>query len=187
MIVVRPVFILDASNYNQLAIAFIRGIKLTIFSLSDPPLNVQDIPHGMWLCHSCKMMKKMPIIKSGSVDSQLQQKADLGSDNSRPTTPVLTEQEIINGLPVFGPQNLVPTKNVLKRSNSAFSAARISVSSDTNTLERCPLKTLAEKLVPQTPMDELIRAATLMNPKQFELPREMCIFQQFPGDDKGLL
>lgn len=38
---------------------------------------------------------------------------------------------------------------------------------------------------PLTPMDELIRAAALMNPRQFELPREMSIFVQFPGTDRS--
>ncbi|XP_055323357.1 PHD finger protein 12 [Sitodiplosis mosellana] len=36
----------------------------------------------------------------------------------------------------------------------------------------------------KTPLDELIRAATILNPRQFELPREMAIFPQFPGDEK---
>lgn len=36
-----------------------------------------------------------------------------------------------------------------------------------------------------TPLDELIKAATIMNPRVFELPREMEIFSQFPGEDKS--
>lgn len=39
---------------------------------------------------------------------------------------------------------------------------------------------------PLTPMDELIKAAALMNPRQFELPREMSIFVQFPGADRSI-
>lgn len=34
-------------------------------------------------------------------------------------------------------------------------------------------------------LDELVKAASLLNPKQFELPREMTIYPRFPGDDKG--
>jgi PHD finger protein 12 MRG binding domain/PHD-finger len=33
-------------------------------------------------------------------------------------------------------------------------------------------------------MEELIKAAKLMNPRQFELPREMSIYVQFPGTEK---
>jgi hypothetical protein len=36
-----------------------------------------------------------------------------------------------------------------------------------------------------SPMEELIKAAKLMNPRQFELPREMNVYVQFPGTDKG--
>lgn len=38
-----------------------------------------------------------------------------------------------------------------------------------------------------TSLDELIRAASIMNPRQFELPREMEIYDQFPGTDKSEL
>lgn len=35
------------------------------------------------------------------------------------------------------------------------------------------------------PFDVLIQAASILNPRQFELPREMNIFPQFPGDEKS--
>lgn len=35
--------------------------------------------------------------------------------------------------------------------------------------------------------DELIRAAAIMNPRQFELPREYNFYTKFPGDDRGIL
>lgn len=37
----------------------------------------------------------------------------------------------------------------------------------------------------KSPFEELIRAASILNPRQFELPRELTIFPRFPGDDKG--
>lgn len=37
----------------------------------------------------------------------------------------------------------------------------------------------------KTPFEELIHAASIMNPRVFELPREMNIFTQFPGDDRS--
>lgn len=37
----------------------------------------------------------------------------------------------------------------------------------------------------RTPLEELIRAASILNPRQFELPRELNIFPQFPGDEKS--
>jgi len=35
------------------------------------------------------------------------------------------------------------------------------------------------------PMDVLVKAASSLNPKQFELPREMGMSIPFPGTDKG--
>lgn len=37
-----------------------------------------------------------------------------------------------------------------------------------------------------TPMEILVKAARIMNPTQFELPREMRIPCIFPGTDKGI-
>lgn len=37
----------------------------------------------------------------------------------------------------------------------------------------------------KSPFDELIKAASILNPRQFELPRELTIFPRFPGDEKG--
>lgn len=37
----------------------------------------------------------------------------------------------------------------------------------------------------RTPLDELIRAASIMNPRQFEIPRELNIYPQFPGDERS--
>jgi hypothetical protein len=37
------------------------------------------------------------------------------------------------------------------------------------------------------PMDVLVKAASALNPKQFELPREMGMSIPFPGTDKGKL
>jgi hypothetical protein len=36
-------------------------------------------------------------------------------------------------------------------------------------------------------MDVLVKAASALNPKQFELPREMGMSIPFPGTDKGTL
>lgn len=44
-----------------------------------------------------------------------------------------------------------------------------------------------EEIDLKSPLDELIKAATILNPRQFELPRELAIFPQFPGDEKSKL
>lgn len=42
-----------------------------------------------------------------------------------------------------------------------------------------------EKEVELTPMEILVKAAKIMNPRQFELPREMKVPFNFPGTEKG--
>lgn len=44
-------------------------------------------------------------------------------------------------------------------------------------------KTTQKKKI--TALDELIRAASLLNPKQFQLPRELSMPIMFPGMEKG--
>jgi hypothetical protein len=52
--------------------------------------------------------------------------------------------------------------------------------------EKCPRKDENSSLA-ANPMDVLVKAAFAMNPKQFELPREMGMSIPFPGTDKGML
>uniref|UniRef100_A0A1B0DF75 PHD finger protein 12 n=1 Tax=Phlebotomus papatasi TaxID=29031 RepID=A0A1B0DF75_PHLPP len=133
----------------------------------DPPLYEEDIPSGQWLCHTCRMTQKPGSTKSDS--------ADRGSkdEGSGPASPGDAEPKEPKE-----PKEAPQIKRICKRSTS-----RTSVSSDSSVTEKnkkapeLPLKKL-------TPMEELIRAASILNPRQFELPREMEMHHQFPGDDK---
>lgn len=143
--------------------------------------------------------KNLPT-KSSSVD---QIKLETNSDQSRPSTPsnVDCQPSSSNNTgapcePLGALSSIHPNKirNLRKRSGS-----RISVSSDTSDKfsKSLPLRQNSEPppmLRPifdpnkkSTPMDELIKAASIMNPRQFELPREMSIHSSFPGSDKGNL
>ncbi|GAB0100678.1 PHD finger protein 12 [Sergentomyia squamirostris] len=132
----------------------------------DPPLMEDDIPTGQWLCHTCKTSQKPGSSKSES--------ADPGSrDENAPemTQPPSPEDSV-------EPKEAPQIKRITKRSIS-----RASVSSDSSVTDRKSKvpEALAKKM---TPMDELIRAASILNPRQFELPRELEMHHQFPGDDK---
>lgn len=79
------------------------------------------------------------------------------------------------------------TRKLRKRSNSHVSGA--SGASDKSSKQ--PQNATATIEVPdapdkiKSPFDELIKAAAILNPRQFELPRNMNIFVQFPGGDKS--
>lgn len=148
----------------------------------DPPLNEEDIPSGQWLCHNCRMTSK-PL--SSSKASSVERAAAAGlkslaggeqsSEQSRPNTPDL---------------EIIPPK---VRSLRNRSSSRTSVSSELATEKNAALT--AEKLSTgiakaleankkPNPLYELIKAASTLNPKQFELPKELELHTQFPGNDK---
>lgn len=135
------------------------------------------------------MTYKYPVSKSASTE---QIKMEPTSDQSRPDTP-----NVIDPPPTTteAPNAFHPIdhkiRNLRTRSNS-----RMSVSSDTSDKHAVRkqivhieppalLKTLNDPNKKSTPLDELIKAASILNPKQFELPREMNIYPQFPGNDKS--
>lgn len=79
------------------------------------------------------------------------------------------------------------TRKLRKRSNSHVSG--VSGTSE-KSVKQIQCATASVDDVPdvektKTPFDELIKAAAILNPRQFELPRNMSIFVQFPGGDKS--
>ncbi|XP_067637495.1 PHD finger protein 12 [Eurosta solidaginis] len=144
----------------------------------DPPLTEEDIPSGQWLCHNCRMtLKPTPTSKSSSVERSASGANIIArTESSRPSTPSAPNET-----------ESAPFKfrNLRKRSSS-----RASVCSDLGSTEKYLSKLpvgIQRALDPNkkpTPLDELIKAASILNPKQFELPRELEIHTQFPGNDK---
>lgn len=99
--------------------------------------------------------------------------------NSRPNTPSAGGD--LESLPL-------KIRHLRKRSNSRTSFCS-DLSSTEKYLSKLPMgiqKALDPNKKP-TPLDELIKAASILNPRQFELPRELEIHTQFPGNDKGKL
>ncbi|XP_075158960.1 PHD finger protein 12 [Haematobia irritans] len=151
----------------------------------DPPLTEDDIPSGQWLCHNCRMtLKTAPSTssKSSSVERTSTTSvaaavvAAAAGANSRPNTPS-----------AGGDLESIPLKirHLRKRSSSRASFCS-DLSSTEKYLSKLPVG-IQRALDPNkkpTPLDELIKAASILNPKQFELPRELEIHTQFPGNDK---
>lgn len=150
---------------------------------SDPPLTEDDIPSGQWLCHNCRMtLKTAPShsSKSSSVERTSTTPAVAAAAagaSSRPNTPS-----------AGGDLESIPLKirHLRKRSSSRASFCS-DLSSTEKYLSKLPVG-IQRALDPNkkpTPLDELIKAASILNPKQFELPRELEIHTQFPGNDKS--
>lgn len=138
----------------------------------DPPLHESDIPAGQWLCHNCRMTQKNPRSKSSSIDkSSIKSEPESRSDSPSNDLEAILSSNVSKKL-----------LNLRKRSSS-----RMSVSSDTSLKDS--VKSFQQQLdiqsKPPTALDELVKAASLMNPKQFELPRELSFYFNFPGTDKS--
>lgn len=124
---------------------------------------------------------------------------------SRPNTPIIIESDSSSSTAAAA---FYKIRNLRKRSSSQISGSsenNAAVSSTINNggsnnsnvvekVEKIPIyahkisNTIVKALDPNrkpTPLDELIRAASVMNPKQFELPKELELHCQFPGSDKS--
>lgn len=272
---------------------------MTIFvcNFSDPPLEEEDIPAGLWLCHMCQMLQKQRTsnaMRAISNDDETVQHEIQKLKESRPSTPI-TSDGVINAAKVrlnqkrslsrvsSSSENSSSSDRDIKakisRSNSeqnsngadvveiientatnvddkdteelkcieiVESEMKLEAANETNDSKKSNEESdekvvvieitenaaenvddahqkeesqdentpevesvelekdsesidaddSAEKTVQsneeeanevnlKTPLDELIRAASIMNPRQFELPRELNIFPQFPGDERG--
>lgn len=133
----------------------------------DPPLSEEDIPSGQWLCHSCRMTKiSQPACSSKA--SSVERVPSAGS-GSRGNTPSSGELESIP----------LKIRNLRKRSNSERNSTE-------KLLSKMPMA-IQRALDPNrksTPLDDVIRAACMLNPKQFSLPTELELHTQFPGNGK---
>ncbi|XP_033172032.1 PHD finger protein 12 [Drosophila mauritiana] len=133
----------------------------------DPPLSEEDIPSGQWLCHSCRM-SKLSQPPASSKASSVERVPSAGS-GSRANTPSSGDLESIP----------LKIRNLRKRSNSERNSTE-------KLLAKMPLA-IQRALDPNkkpTPLDDVIRAATMMNPQQFSLPPELELHTQFPGNGK---
>ncbi|KAH8274365.1 hypothetical protein KR044_010198 [Drosophila immigrans] len=134
----------------------------------DPPLSEEDIPSGQWLCHSCRMAKVSQPAASSSKASSVERVPSAGS-GSRANTPSSGELESIP----------LKIRNLRKRSNSERNSTE-------KLLSKMPLA-IQRALDPNrkpTPLDDVIRAASMLNPQQFSLPAELELHTQFPGNGK---
>uniref|UniRef100_A0A182W077 PHD finger protein 12 n=1 Tax=Anopheles minimus TaxID=112268 RepID=A0A182W077_9DIPT len=146
----------------------------------DPPLSEQEIPYGQWVCHTCKCKSATSIdetlgtsgksrVRDRSLSHKSYNSSSSGgkhshdSDNndslagySEPTTP-LSERVAISSTGTLDAELEQVEPNVER------------------TWDDCKMN---------TPFDQLIEAARILNPKQFELPSDMETNFPFPGTEK---
>ncbi|KPI95979.1 PHD finger protein 12 [Papilio xuthus] len=119
----------------------------------DPPLEVSDIPTGLWLCRECCAADEK---QSSTRSSRAQSPADKSDTEKRTRASTSAKKK---------------NKEDDKESEEDKETEEVS-------------KEPEEEKKELTPMEILVKAAKVMNPKQFELPREMRIPMIFPGTEK---
>lgn len=148
---------------------------------------------GLWLCHTCTMKEKIA-----------QEKEELEKTSAQ-LDPVSSDSSGIGSLPVSQESLSVtisaPCEIEMKDSESGTSPSTttdsepmqidevkkeieedvVEITKEQETIEQPKVE---EKLEDLSPFEELIRVASLLNPKQFELPLEMTEPFPFPGTER---
>lgn len=149
----------------------------------DPPLEEHEIPSGLFLCHTCKMKEKISKEKE---ESRQAIAADEPSTSSAVAEPQQDSTEPI----VVADVEMKSDEKESESTTPAVDSDPMQVSEEPSIDPDEPLpeptKEEEEPLEPElSPFEELIRVASLLNPKQFELPIEMTEPFPFPGTERA--
>lgn len=153
----------------------------------DPPLEEKDIPMGLWLCHTCTMKEKI------AQEKEELEKAVTPQDSVSPNS------SGIGSLPMSQESSLATITSVSSEIEMKDSSSETSPTTtiDSEPMQVDEIKKEVEEVAPEpveeqieekveelSPFEELIRVASLLNPKQFELPMEMTQPFPFPGTER---
>lgn len=152
------------------------------FLCIDPPMD-DELPAGEWLCNRCKkileQMRYDACLDGDKNDAQKENSNVFFQDNRR--SPSSTNHAEKSEKAPAAEQAMITDQTVTEESNSKPTEAD-AVSSD----ELDELSELNEETMKNlsSSIDLLIKAATLENPKQFQLPLEYTPPIQLPGTSR---
>ncbi|XP_058129255.1 PHD finger protein 12 isoform X2 [Anopheles coustani] len=157
----------------------------------DPPLSEHEIPYGQWVCHTCKCKMVIGAEDQLGSDEKLRLRdrslSHKSSNSSSSNGKHSHDGDHNDALAVYSapttPPSEVPAPVLAP---SASFASTVSVASSVEPPESSSVlcSAMEEEFKSNTPLDHLIQAAKILNPKQFELPPEMETYFPFPGTDK---
>lgn len=138
----------------------------------DPPLQETDIPNGLWICHTCKMteasLSKVPDLKITKCE----------------LPPEVRDETAAPEVSQIGKIKKVRNRSNSRKNSASSIGAEKSLTPRDESLDGINRSKEQEDSSQLTPFDQLIRAARILNPRQFELPREMNVHFPFPGTEK---
>ncbi|XP_049535294.1 PHD finger protein 12 [Anopheles darlingi] len=186
----------------------------------DPPLSEQEIPHGQWVCHTCKckaiddplgtteraqLRDRSLSHKSSNSSGSSSGKVSIDGDHndggsggmySAPASPPPPQQPLAPAaqlLPMEShssddtpmPESVHPVVRAEQHEERASMEAMFPEAMDVAEVDdEEEEEDDEEEFKPNTPLDYLIRAAKILNPKQFELPSDYEVNFPFPGTEK---
>uniref|UniRef100_A0A2R5LGP3 PHD finger protein 12 n=1 Tax=Ornithodoros turicata TaxID=34597 RepID=A0A2R5LGP3_9ACAR len=127
----------------------------------DPPLDEDDLPAGEWICHHCTVTKK------GAKDGNKGNATTNGKTAAIKTARKMESEPADNG----SEEQSSSSAGGKEEDWPSTSAAACDDEDEEDEEER-------------TPLQMLIKAASLMNAKQFELPHELSCPVLLPGSSK---
>lgn len=173
-------------------------------SCHDPPLEESDIPMGLWLCHTCTMKEKIAQKKDGSEKANNPEIIPPQEEPTQRPISVVESQVASQEQATLKINSEVVTET--ETSDTTKESESISLMTPTTSSDSEPMlvdeegvKTpkemevepakveetqVQEKEDELSPFEELIRVASLLNPKQFELPVEMTKPFPFIGTER---
>ena len=168
---------------------------------------------GLWLCHTCTIKEKLAKEKEAVAKSKIKEATPETESEPQPSTsevesqtpPAPVSEEPVEQVETI--ETLSPVVDVDVEMKESESTTPSSESEPMIIEEIAPVKEEEEKVeeqpqepekepekeeepvVPEqeeelSPFQELVRVASLLNPKQFELPVEMTEPFPFPGTDR---
>uniref|UniRef100_A0A182QMV5 PHD finger protein 12 n=1 Tax=Anopheles farauti TaxID=69004 RepID=A0A182QMV5_9DIPT len=159
----------------------------------DPPLSEQEIPYGQWVCHTCKCksasvgmddsvgLGEKLRLRDRSLSHKSSNSSSSGGKNSNDGDPM--DSFTLDSEPTT-PSSELSGREVgsISRLNSA---ASLLTESTEQTEPRTPVEPCGNECKTNPAFEQLIEAARMLNPKQFELPSDMEKHFPFPGTDKA--
>jgi hypothetical protein len=151
----------------------------------DPPLEETDIPTGLWHCHTCRMKDKYAkekeerdAARKAILDEKLEKIEEIQVDE---TLPIETEEVKESSETEKKEETELMEVDDENKKEDGDEKVEIESTTTQEIKENIEEELEDEKL---TPFEELIRAASLLNPRQFELPPQMTDNFPFPGSDR---
>ncbi|KAL5112036.1 PHD finger protein 12 [Taenia crassiceps] len=145
----------------------------------DPPLDSREAPTGIWYCHRCTMLSKDEDESSSSSSCQSSGvTSSIGASSSRAN---IKQTEDTNGTVHRRSAAAVP-RALLAGPSGRTNAAAAEVVGWITTGRR----TAALKSSPLSLLWDVLKYARFLNPKEFELPKDLMPGIKIPGSYKTL-